>query len=206
MAPVKRGPTRPSAPSRRPATPPAQQRRNAAGTPTRRQAAEVDEAAFDPGTAPDDSDDTETDDDEELPGVIDLSGVEAATFEVIPKGLYQGYVESVEYGLSQSKDLPMLTWILKIPAAEIDPDDDSDKERTLRWYTTLAGDGAGRTKASLAKLDPDLDLSKLVPEEMDEHFGGMDVMIRVTIRPDRDDRKIKRNNVADVSPVEAEEE
>jgi hypothetical protein len=102
-------------------------------------------------------------------------------------------VDSIEYGLSQSKGLPMLTWILKF--------DYEGKERTLRYYTTLAGDGAGRTKATLARLDPDLDLSQLVPDEMDEHFGGMEVRLRVTIRPDRDDRKIKRNNVSDLMPL-----
>lgn len=133
---------------------------------------------------------------EDLPQIVDLSSVEAATYEVIPRGIYEGYVDSIEYGLSQSKGLPMLTWVLKF--------DYDDKERTLRYYTTLAGDGAGRTKATLARLDPNLDLSQLVPDEMDEHFGGLQIRIRVTIRPDRDDRKIKRNNVADIMPLDEE--
>ena len=128
--------------------------------------------------------------------MIDLSSVEAATFEVIPRGIYEGYINSVEYGLSNSSGMPMLTWELKF--------DYDNKERTLRWYTTLTGDGAGRTKASLARLDPEMDLDKLIPGDMDEHFGGLEVKIRVTIRPDRDDRKIKRNNVADVWPADEE--
>lgn len=90
----------------------------------------------------------------------------------------------------------MLTWILKL--------DYEEKERTLRFYTTLKGDGAGRTKATLARLDPELDFSTLAPNDMDELFGGMEVMIRVTIRPDREDRKLKRNNVADITPIEEE--
>jgi len=94
----------------------------------------------------------------------------------------------------------MLTWVLKFDYGE--DKDGGPVERTLRYYTTLTGDGAGRTKATLARLDPDLDLSQLVPDEMDEHFGGTEVRIRVTIRPDRDDRKIKRNNVADILPLE----
>ena len=133
---------------------------------------------------------------DELPQIVDLSAVEAATYEVIPRGIYDGYVDSIEYGLSQSKGLPMLTWVLKF--------DFEDKERTLRYYTTLSGDGAGRTKATLARLDPDLDLSQLVPDDMDERFGGLQIRIRVTIRPDRDDRKIKRNNVADIMPLDEE--
>lgn len=114
----------------------------------------------------------------------------------MPRGRYPGYIDSVEYGLSQSSSLPMLTWILKF--------DYEEKERTLRFYTTLDGDGASRSVATLARLDPDLDLSQLVPEDMDEHFGGKDVMIAVTIRPDRDNRKIKRNNVADIYPLDEE--
>jgi hypothetical protein len=39
---------------------------------------------------------------------------------------------------------------------------------------------------------------------MDDHFGGKDIMIVVTIRPDRDDRRVKRNNVADIYPLEEE--
>jgi hypothetical protein len=136
----------------------------------------------------------------ELPETIDLSSVEAATFEVIPRGIYEGYIDSVEYGLSQSKGLPMLTWTVKFDYGE--DADGNPKERTLRYYTTLAGDGAGRTKAFLARLDPELDLANLVPDEMDEFFGGKEVKIRVTIRPDRDDRKIKRNNVADIMPID----
>jgi hypothetical protein len=137
------------------------------------------------------------DNDEELPEVIDLSEVQATTYEVVPRGRYPGYVDSIEYGLSQSKNLPMLTWVIKF--------DYEDKERTLRYYTTLSGDGAGRTKATLARLDPDLDLATLVPGDMDEHFGGMDVVAVVTIRPDRDDRNVKRNNISDVFPLEEEE-
>lgn len=129
-----------------------------------------------------------------MPEVIDLSGIEAASYDLIPRGRYPGYIDSVEYGLSQASNLPMLTWTLKF--------DWEDKERTLRFYTTLAGDGAGRSKATIARLDPDLDLSQLVPEDMDDHFAEMEVMIAVVIRPDRDDRKIKRNNVADIYPMD----
>lgn len=194
MTPVNRlAPSRSAAPSRRPATPPAQQRRTAASRPA--PVAEPAETT---------SFDAQEGDEEggflggegELPQIIDLSDVEAATYEVIPRGIYPGYIDSVEYGLSQSKGLPMLTWVTKF--------DYEDKERTLRYYTTLTGEGAGRTKATLARLDPDLDLSSLEPDAMDEHFQGMEVKIRVTIRPDRDDRKIKRNNVADILPMEEE--
>lgn len=209
--PTRRPAARSAAPTRRPAVP-AQSRRNAAATPTRRPAAEPeqeldDEATpFDASTAPADEDTDEEGDEEELPAIVDLSDVEASTFDVVPRGTYEGWIDSVEYGLSQSSNLPMLTWILKFMYDDGSEDKDGnpkgERERTVRWYTTLFGDGAGRTKASLAKLDPELDLAKLVPEDMDAHFGGLEVKIRVTIRPDRDDHKIKRNNVADVLPLE----
>lgn len=155
--------------------------------------------AFDAGS--DDGGEEEYDP-ENLPQVLDLSGIEPTSYVAVPRGWYPGYIESVEYGLSQSKGLPMLTWILKFDYQG--PDDEEPKERTLRWYTTLAGDGAGRTVASLAKLDPELDLQDFHPEEMDELFSGMEVNIQVTVRPDRDNRKIKRNNVSDVVPLEEE--
>jgi hypothetical protein len=147
-------------------------------------------------TETDDDDETFMDGEEGLPAIIDLSNVEATSYELIPRGMYEGYIDAVEYGLSQGKGLPMLTWICKL--------DFEDKERQLRYWTTLAGDGAGRTKAFLAKLDPELDLSNLDPYAMDEHFSGMEVRIRVTIRPDREDRTLKRNNIADILPMEDE--
>ena len=193
MAPVSRSQPRAAAQSRRAATPPAQQRRTAAARPAPQATEEPEEE-----TTPFDASDTDEqeDSDEELPQIVDLSAVEAATYEVIPRGIYDGYVDSIEYGLSQSKGLPMLTWVLKF--------DYEGKERTLRYYTTLAGDGAGRTKATLARLDPDLDLSQLEPDAMDAHFGGQEIRLRVTIRPDRDDHKIKRNNVSDIMPLDEE--
>lgn len=153
-----------------------------------------DETPFD--ASDDDDDDDEQMTDEELPSIIDLSEVEATTYEPIPRGVYPGYIESVEYTRSQAKNLPMLVFVLKF--------DYEDKERTQRYYATLAGDGAGRTKAFLARLDPELDLANLDPYEMDDHFANMEVNIRLTIRPDRDDPKIKRNNVGDVTPIEDE--
>lgn len=211
MPPVTRGPKRPAAPSRRPATPPAQQRRTAASAPSRRPAAaeaaeaEDETTAFDAGDegASDDGNGTGEYDPENLPTVLDLSGIEPASFEVVPRGWYEGYIDSVEYGLSQNKGLPMLTFILKFDYGE--DQDGNPKERTLRSYMTLDGDGAPRSIAALAKLDPDLDFSDFHPEEMDDHFSGAEVNIQVTIRPDRENKKLKRNNVADIVPLEEAE-
>lgn len=208
MAPVQRGPKRPAAPSRRPATPPAQQRRNVAAQPAPRgrAAAAVAEAEEEEGTEFD-ADDTGTGavdasadieyDEDNLPEVLDLSGIEPASFDVLPRGWYSGTIDQVEYGLSQSSAKPMLTWSIRI---EYENDEGELKEKTLRWWTTLAGEGAGRTIASLAKLDPDLDMKTFRPEDMDEHFAEMAVRVQLTIRPDRENRKLKRNNIADVVP------
>lgn len=174
----------------------------AAPAPRARAAAAVEEPVEDEATPFDAAEGGEEEEryaeDGELPEVINLADVEAATYEVIPRGVYPGYIESVEYALSQSKGLPMLTWVLKF--------DYEDKERTLRFYTTLTGDGAGRTKATLMRLDPELDLSAFAPDEADGIFAGQEVNVRVTVRPDRDDRSIKRNNVQDIWPLDEEDE
>lgn len=157
----------------------------------------VDATPFDAAAeAEDEAEEGFMDGEEGLPAIIDLSAVEATTYEPIPRGLYEGWIEGVEYTLSQSKNLPMLVFECKFMYEE--------KERTLRYYATLAGDGAGRTKAFLARLDPELDLAELDPYAMDEHFGGAEVKLRITIRPDREDRSIKRNNIADILPLEDE--
>lgn len=205
MPPVSRGTKpKPGASSRRPATPPAQQRRTAAAQPTnRRTAAAVEEPAeeeeettpFDASAAGDDQGEEEYDEDN-LPEIIDMSGVQAASFSIVPRGRYQGYINSVEYGLSQSSSQPMLTWELKF--------DYEDKERTLRFYTTLTGDGAPRSKATISRLNPEIDFATFAPDDADEMFGGMDVIIAVAVGPDREDRKLKRNNVRDIYPLDEE--
>lgn len=208
MAPVSRTAGRTASPSRRPATAPAQNRRTAAAAPTRRQAAqEPDEdqgTAFDAGA--DGNDDEGAADDGDLPEIINLSDVQATTYAPVPRGTYPGWIESVEYGRSQRSNAPMLTWTLKFMYDDGTEDKDGnplgERERTVRWYTTLEGEGAGRTKASLAALDPELDLATLRPEDMDAHFADAEVNIRLTVRPDRDDPKVRRNNVAEVLPVD----
>lgn len=209
MAPTTRSAQRQSAPSRRQA--PTQQRRTAAAAPTRRAAAaaepEDEGTAFDAAApdeaAPDDANGNGTggyESEDDLPTVLDLSQVKPATFEVVPKGTYPGYIDEVIYGLSQAKNLPMLTFICKFDYGE--DDDGAPKERTLRYYATLEGDALPRTVAFLNKLKPDLDMAAFEPDNADEIFGGMDVDLRITIRPDREDRKIRRNNIADIIPVE----
>src|SRR5512143_2858359 len=109
MAPVKRAPARPAAQSRRQA--PAQQRRTAATRPARPVEEEEESTPFDAQAG--DEEESFLENEGELPEIIDLSDVEATTYEVIPRGIYEGYVDSVEYGICQSKNLPMLTWTLK---------------------------------------------------------------------------------------------
>lgn len=169
---------------------------------------EPEATAFDAGAADDDEDEA-AGEAGDLPEVIDLSGVQATTYTPVPRGTYPGWIESVEYGPS-SKGTPMLTWTLKFMYDDGSEDADGnpvgEKERTVRWYTVLQGDGAGRTKAALAVLDPELDFATFAPGDMDAHFQDMEVNIRITLRPDRDDPKTKRNNVAEVTPLEEEGE
>lgn len=137
---------------------------------------------------------------EDLPEVVDLSDVQATSYEPIPRGIYDAVIEDVEYVLSQSKSLPQLIIICRF---EYDADDgQGPKDRTLRYYAGLSGDGAGRTKALIAELDPELDLATLKPDDLADRWGGMGVRIQVTIRPDRDDRSIKRNNIGRIMPAD----
>lgn len=102
----------------------------------------------------------------------------------------------------------MLDWTLKFMYDDGQEDADGnplgERERTVHWYTVLTGDGAGRTKDSLAELDPELNLETFRPSDADEYFQDAAVKIRLTIRPDRDDPKVKRNNVASVLPDDEE--
>src|SRR5690349_18871718 len=111
---------------------------------------------------------------------IDLSGVnENQTFEATPAGIYNARVDNVEFGHSQSKGNPMLTWTLKYTNQE-------GRERTAYYHTVLTGESLPRLKRTLVRLlphsnQPDFDLAKFRPGDAAEIFIGTPCRVRLKI-------------------------
>lgn len=133
-------------------------------------------------------------DEDELPEIFDLSAVpDEPEYELLPAGIYPGVVDEVRYELSQASNNPMLTWVLKVERPE-------GGEATLFFHTTLAGKGLSRSKRTIQRLDPELDLSEFRPDDADEHFSGMDIRTKVRIQNSKEYGK--RNGVVELYPSE----
>jgi hypothetical protein len=138
------------------------------------------------------------DDDENLPDTFDLSDIAEPEFEVLPAGTYEGYVDSVEYGVSQRSGQPMLTWRIIVAR----PSDGTDFN--LLMHTSFSDKAISRTKQQLLKLKPDLDLKSFRPGDAGETFGGMNVrvVVRVQNNPPNHEFPGKRNQVRELLPAQ----
>lgn len=121
--------------------------------------------------------------------VLDLESAVEPAREIWRPGTYDGTIVSVEPAVSQAKGNPMLTWQIEIS------DPQSDKTRNVRFYTVLVGDGAGRTKRTIKRVAPDLDLSSFRPADADGLLAGLPC--RVILRVGRYQGE-RQNNVSDV--------
>lgn len=125
--------------------------------------------------------------------VLDLSEVpDNIAFEVWPSGTYDGVIDDVEYGRSQKSNNPMLTWKIKVTR----PSD--GKERTMFHHTVLTGDGLSRTKRTLVRVAPDIDLKNFVPARASELLAGKLCQVKVKIQTYEGSR---RNGISDVLPA-----
>jgi len=135
-------------------------------------------------------------DDENLPDTFDLSDIAEPEFEVLPAGTYEGYVDSVEYGVSQRSGQPMLTWRIVVAR----PSDGTDFN--LLMHTSFSDKAIARTKQQLIRLKPDMDLKEFRPGDAGEIFGGMNVrvVVRIQNNPSNHEFPGKRNQVRELLP------
>jgi hypothetical protein len=138
----------------------------------------------------------DADGEEDLPEVINLEDApDAPEREVLPAGLYNGYVDTVEYGRGGKG--PMLTWLLRVYRL------DDGEEVPLYFWTSFSEGAIGRSKKTLKRLAPDLDFRSFNPHQAQDIFGGMNVRVRVRVRnnPPDHDYPGPQNQVRDIEPA-----
>ena len=109
---------------------------------------------------------------------VNLSDVsEDGDFPVIPRGVYDAVVESVEFGHSKNSGNPMWTWRLTITEGEY-------TKRMLFYHTVFNAGGIGRVKKALAVLGMTHLLQKeFNPSDLDilDELIGSNCQIRVDV-------------------------
>jgi Protein of unknown function (DUF669) len=81
--------------------------------------------------------------------VVDLGGINEAKFEAVPKGLYEGEIDSAEYGLSQNSGNPMITLQVAITEGQY-----SGRKHYTFW--SFSQKALPFTKAAINRIAPDL--------------------------------------------------
>lgn len=81
---------------------------------------------------------------------IDLSGVEAMTFDAIPAGIYQGRIEEVTYSLSKSSNKPL--WSVKLGIT----DEGAHQNRKIFTFLSFSPKATPGTKAAMLTFAPEL--------------------------------------------------
>jgi len=152
---------------------------------------------FDQAFAGEDASGYQNGDDADLPETFDLSDIPEPVFEVLPAGTYEGYVDTVEYGVSQRSGQPMLTWRIVVAR----PSDGTDFN--LLMHTSFSEKAISRTTQQLKKLKPDLDLKEFRPGDAGEIYGGMNVrvVVRVQNNPSTHEFPGKRNQIRELLPA-----
>lgn len=118
-------------------------------------------------------------------------------YEVLPPGWYNGYIDSVEFGVSSNGN-EMLTWIFKVSL----PD---GRERTQFYHTVLKDSGLIRLKRLLVRLQPyaneEFTLTQFNPHNAAQLFTGVPCRIRLRTNPYQGQL---RNSVSDVVEPETD--
>ncbi len=109
--------------------------------------------------------------------VVDLGGIAEAKFEAIPKGIYDGEIDTVEFGMSNNSGAPMLTLQIAIQNSE------QYQGRKLYTYWSFSQKALPFTKAAIMRVAPELLTQKFSPQAVADQglLLGKPCRIRVAV-------------------------
>lgn len=124
--------------------------------------------------------------------MVDLSEVQAASFEVLPRGTYSGVISNCEFQYSQNAGKPM--WALQLTVSE-----GEYEGRKLFTHMSFSEKALPMTKKSLAIVAPEFLSKEFNPEAEASEMEGKSVRFKVTIQKYQGE---DRNRVNDFVPLE----
>jgi Protein of unknown function (DUF669) len=126
--------------------------------------------------------------------VVDLTGIQEAKFETIPRGIYNAEIDSVEFGMSQNSGAPMLTLQIAIT-------DGQYQGRKLPTYWSFSQKALPFTKAAINRVAPEILTSKFAPQQVADEgrLLGKPCRIRVNLE---DYQGEPRSRITQILPAE----
>lgn len=109
--------------------------------------------------------------------VVNLSGVAELKFELIPKGIYDANIDSVEYKLSKNSNAWMYEFIMEIEGGDYD-------KRKLYTYTSFSQKALRGTKTTLMRIDPVTFAGEFNPKAVAESGQLLGKKVRIKIGHD----------------------
>jgi len=109
--------------------------------------------------------------------VVDLTGIQEAKFEAIPKGIYDGEIDSCEFGMSNNSGAPMFTLQIAVTNNE------AYNGRKLFTYLSFSQKALPFTKATIGRIAPELLTAKFNPQAVADQglLLGKPVRMRVQV-------------------------
>jgi hypothetical protein len=130
--------------------------------------------------------------------VVDMSAVEEAKFEIIPRGTYQAEVDELTFGLSQASGSPMWTARMNIVEGEY-------AGRKLTWYASFSRKALPFTKANLNRLAPEIIAQGAFnPQQIADSGQLLGRRIGIRVGTQKGDDGIERNQISALVPAATE--
>jgi len=109
--------------------------------------------------------------------VINLSGVQELKFELIPKGIYDANIDSVEFKKSKNSGAWMYEFVVELEGGQYD-------KRKLFTYASFSQKALRGTKATLMRIDPVIFAGEFDPAKLASEGTLLGKKIRVKIGHD----------------------
>ena len=106
--------------------------------------------------------------------VVDLSGIEAMSFEAVPKGIYAATIEECNFEISKNSGAPMFSMVIRIDGGDYDG-------RTHYYYTSFSPKALPSTKTTLLRIDPTLFAGQFEPQKVAEEGTLLGKPVRIKI-------------------------
>ena len=120
--------------------------------------------------------------------LVDLSNVQAQSFDPLPKGNYNGIIEECEYQLSKTSGKPM--WNIRVSVT-----DEEYENRKIFTFLSFSEKALPGTKAALAVIAPEFLSTAFNPKDPDVIAALVTKHVKLKVDIEKNEEHGDRNRV-----------